>query len=165
MRNKRTRIQRNHEKIGVIQTHIKNNLRNYIIVTIIFLCGIILGVLFINNANEVQGEEISNYINEFVGKTKDNASIDYIKLFISSIKNNLSFALLLWFSGLTVIGVFVVYGAVCFKGFCIGYSAASAIATLGIKNGSIFIFSSMLLQNLILIPTIFALSISRYKAI
>lgn len=59
----------------------------------------------------------------------------------------------------------MVYGAVCFKGFCLGYSAASAIATLGIKNGSIFIFSSMLLQNIILIPTIFALSISRNKTV
>ena len=87
---------------------------------------------------------------------------------MSSIKKNLSFALLLWFAGLTVVGVFVVYGAICFKGFCLGYSVASAVATLGAKSGSIFIFSSMLLQNIILIPTIFALSISGirlYKSI
>lgn len=113
----------------------------------------------------MQSEEISGYINEFVSKTKDSANIDYIKLFANSIKTNLSLALLLWFAGLTVIGVFVVYGAICFRGFCLGYTISSIIATLGVKNGSIFILSSMLMQNIIFIPSIFALAISRNKVI
>ena len=158
MRNKRTRI--SNPKIGLIQTHINNNLKNYVIVTIIFLVGVILGVLFINNVNDTQSEEISSYINNFIEKTKDNASIDYIGLCMSSLKNNLSLAILLWFAGLTVIGVFVVYGAICFRGFCLGYSISSIVATLGIKRGSIFILSSMLPQNIIFIPTIFAIAIS-----
>lgn len=37
MQNKRTRVQRNYEKRGILQTHVANNLKNYIIVTIIFL--------------------------------------------------------------------------------------------------------------------------------
>lgn len=60
-------------------------------------------MLFINNVNEKQSEEISAYINDFVEGTKDNANMDYVKLLISSIKKNLLFALLLWFAGLTVI--------------------------------------------------------------
>lgn len=124
-----------------------------------------LGVLFVNNVNEEQGKEISSYINNFMEKTKDDANIDYIKLFISSITKNLSFALLLWLAGLTVIGIFVVYGAICFRGFCLGYTISSIVATLGMKSGSIFIFSSMLLQNIIFIPVIFALAVSRNKAI
>lgn len=65
-------------------------------------------------------------------------------------------------------GVFVVYGAVCFRGFMLGYTISSIIATLGIKGGSIFIFSYMLLQNIIFIPVLFALAISGvrlYKSI
>ncbi len=165
MQNKRTRNSRGYTKTGLIQTHIRNNIKNYFIITIVFLVGVILGVLFINNVSEAHGEEISNYINSFIDKTKDNASIDYTKLFISSINKNLSLALLLWFAGLTVIGIFVVYGAVCFRGFCLGYSISSIIATLGIKNGIIFIFSSMLLQNIIFIPAIFAIAISRNKIV
>lgn len=122
-------------------------------------------MLFINNVNEAQGQEISSYINSFVEKTKDDASIDYIKLFLSSVRKNLFLALLLWFSGLTVIGVLVVYGTICFRGFCLGYSISSIIATLGAKNGGVFIISSMLLQNIIFIPTVFALAISRNKTI
>lgn len=113
-------------------------------------------------------EEISTYINSFVEGTKSEAEVDYTKLFLSSVKNNLTLAVCLWFAGLTVIGIFFVYGLVCFRGFSLGFSISSIIATLGIKNGSIFIFSSMLLQNIIFIPTLFALAISGirlYKSI
>ncbi len=166
MQNKRPRNY--NKKIGLIQTHISNNFKYYVIVTVIFLVGVVLGVLFINNVNDNQSEEISSYINNFIERTKDNASIDYIGLCMNSLRNNLSLAFLLWFAGLTVIGVFVVYVAICFRGFCLGYSISSIIATLGTKKGSIFIASSMLPQNIIFIPTIFAIAIScirLYKSI
>lgn len=166
MQNKR--IKRNYHGRGILRTHIENNFKNYIIVTIFFLIGVIIGVLYINNVNEIEEQEISTYINDFVTKTKNSADIEYTKLFFSSIKTNLSLAVLLWFAGLTVIGIFAVYGMVCFRGFTLGYSMSSIIATLGIKNGSLFIISSMLLQNIIFIPVLFALSISGirlYKSI
>ena len=127
-----------------------------------------MGVLFINNADSNEEQEISSYINGFLEQTKSDANVDYGKLFMSSLRNNLALALLLWFAGLTVIGIFVVYGAICFRGFTLGYSISSIIATLGVKNGTAFIFSSMLLQNIIFIPIIFALAISGirlYKSI
>jgi len=84
---------------------------------------------------------------------------------MSSIKKNLLLAILLWFAGLTVVGVFVVYGLICYKGFCLGYSISSIIATLGIKKGCTFIFSSMFLQNIIFIPVIFGVAVSRNKTL
>lgn len=57
---------------------------------------------------------------------------------------------------------------VCYRGFTLGYSISCIVATLGAKNGGIFILSSMLLQNIIFIPVLFALSISGirlYKSI
>ena len=78
----------------------------------------VLGVLFINNANGIQTEKISSYIGDFLEKTKGESNIDYMGLLLTSIKQNLFLALLLWFAGLTVIGVFVVYGTICFRGFC-----------------------------------------------
>ena len=47
-------------------------------------------------------------------------------------------AFLLWFAGLTVVGIFVVYGTVCFRGFTFGYSISSVIATLGAKRRNKF---------------------------
>lgn len=87
---------------------------------------------------------------------------------MSSVKNNLSLALLLWFAGLTVIGIFASYAVVCIRGFTLGFSISSIIATLGGTKGILFIFSSMLMQNIIFIPILFALAISGirlYKSI
>lgn len=67
----------------------------------------------------MQGEEISGYIFSFLEKTKDDASIDYAGLFWTSIRQNLSLALLLWFAGLTVIGAFASYGIIAYRGFCL----------------------------------------------
>ena len=125
----------------------------------------ILGVLFINNVNETQGEEISSYISIFLEKIKDNASLDYMQIFFTSVRQNLILAVLLWFAGLTVVGVFAVYGIICFRGFCLGYSVSSIIATIGIKGGSTFVMSTMFLQNIIFIPCIFVMAISRDKII
>lgn len=130
--------------------------------------GVVAGVLFINNADDIKEEEISTYINEFVDKSKEHTEVNYTKVFMKSVKNNVFLAVGLWFAGLTVIGIFAVYGIVCFRGFSFGYSIASIIATLGVGNGSVFIFSSMLLQNIIFIPVLFALAISGirlYKSI
>ena len=124
--------------------------------------------MFINNVDQNEGQEISTYINSFIERTKGDTNINYAELFMVSIKNNLILALSLWFAGLTVIGIFVVYGVICFRGFSLGYSISSIIATLGAKSGTKFIFSSMLLQNIIFIPVLFALAISGirlYKSI
>ena len=52
-RNKRLKI------LEIISNHIMNNKKEYILVTLIFLVGIFLGVMFINNAQESQMTEIT----------------------------------------------------------------------------------------------------------
>ena len=49
----------------IIYNHIESNLRQYIIITLIFLIGLIIGVVFINNISDNQAEEIESYINSF----------------------------------------------------------------------------------------------------
>jgi len=124
--------------------------------------------MFINNVDQNESQEISTYITNFIEKTKAEQNLDYTNLFITSVKNNLVLAFALWFAGLTVIGIFALYGIICYRGFSLGYSISSIIATLGAKSGAKFILSSMLLQNIIFIPVLFAISISGirlYKSI
>ena len=65
-------IKRKVHIMDVLKTHIINNLKEYIIVLLIFLIGIFLGVMFINNAKESQKNEIQNYINTYVENSKNN---------------------------------------------------------------------------------------------
>lgn len=148
--------------------HINNNIMEYIVMIIIFFIGIILGTVYINKTDLNQKQEISSYINNFIEDTHNGSDIDFNKLLRTSIYNNLLITILLWISGLTVIGMPIVYILVSVKGFCMGYTISSIIATLGLTQGLKFILSTMLLQNIIIIPSILILAVSGiklYKAI
>ena len=140
---------------NIIIEFIKENIKTYLILTIIFFIGLTLGVIFVNNANETQANQISGYINNYQISTKE--------LLKNSIINNVGIAVLLWFLGSTVIGFPLIYVVVGYKGYCIGYTVSSVMATVGTGKGIIFIIATMLIQNIIYIPTILTLSVSGIK--
>lgn len=140
--------------------HIQNNLREYVIVTIIFLIGIIIGVIFINNISVEQKTEISNYIASFITNLKEDSNINEFALLKDSISKNCVLAIFLWFIGSTVIGMSIVYLTICFRGFCLGYTISSIVLTCGTGKGILFLISTILLQNILFIPCVIALAVS-----
>ena len=126
-------------KDGII-THIEKNLKEYIIVSIIFFIGIVIGVIFINNTSENQSMEINNYISTFVQDLKDSKNINDLALLKDSIKKNCVLAVFLWFMGATIIGTSIVYLTVCFRGFCLGYTISSVIMTLRCSGKGYYFF-------------------------
>lgn len=86
-----------------ILRYVSNNLREFFVVTIVFLIGVVLGVFFINNADEIKITEITTYINEFLNLIKQDVTIDNINLLKHSIINNISTIFVLWFAGCTVV--------------------------------------------------------------
>ena len=70
--------------LQTIITHIQNNKKQYAIVAIIFLIGLIIGVSLINN-EKISSDETSSYINEFIGNLKNNYQIDKANLLKKSI--------------------------------------------------------------------------------
>lgn len=147
----------------IISNHMYENLKSYIIVTIILLIGIVLGVIYINNINQDLANEIKEYINNFVNTLKDNYTIDKVELMKNTIISNSILVVTMWFVGSTVIGIPIVLGIIAYRGFCIGYTISAALITLGSPGGIIFSISSMLLQNLLFIPAILALGVSGIK--
>ena len=118
----------------------------------------------LNSSNAENQKDISGYINEFIQTIKNNEyQIDTKKLLINSIMSNLKLAVIIWISGSTIIGIPLVYGCLGYKGICIGYSISAIIAVLEKGKGIIFAISSMLLQNIIAIPCILALTVSSIK--
>ncbi len=149
-------------KIGnTIYQHITNNSKEYILLTLIFLIGIFLGVMFINNSQETQRGEITSYLNNFIDKLKNTEKLESAEILKTTIIENIILAITLWFFGTTVIGIPVVFGIILYRGFCLGYSIASIILTIGIGKGIIFVLISLLLQNIIFIPAIIAIGVSR----
>lgn len=162
---------RKRKKAGIkdfILRNIHDNLKSYLIVIILFIIGIVAGVIFINNTNETQGAEIQGYINNFILSLKQDYHIDKMELLKSSLWDNFILIISMWFIGSTVIGIPIVFGIVIFRGFCIGYAVSSAVAVLGVQKGIIFLLTTMFLQNIIFIPVIICMAVScirLYKSI
>ena len=114
---KRYKRKINRQYTGIINSHIQKNIREYTIGSIIFLIGILLGIAFINNLNDVQSNEITSYISNSVSILKQGNEIDKMDILKESIINNIFLVFLLWLIGSTVIGIFLVYIILCFKGF------------------------------------------------
>ncbi len=161
--NRTARKQKKNRISNVILEFIQTNSKTCLILLIIFFIGVLLGVIFVNNCKETQENQIKSYIQNFVDGIRENYQISSTKLLWNAIMKNFITALVLWFLGLTLIGVPLIYLFIGYKGYCIGFTAASIIATLGGAKGILFIASTMLLQNIIYIPIIIALATSSVK--
>ena len=143
----------------VIYNHIEKNFRNYIIISLIFLIGVLIGVIYINNISENQNNEINEYINLYINDLKGDSINDQI-LLKTSLRKNLLLILALWFAGSTVIGISIVYLAILIRGFCLGYTISVFIHFLGTWKGTGFVMSAIVLQNILFIPAIIIIGVS-----
>lgn len=148
---------------SLITKHISDNKKEYILITLIFLVGIFLGVMFINNTDEQDANEIKTYLLGFIEKLKNTEKLNNTVLLKESLKQNILLGILLWFFGTTVIGIPLVFGLIIYRGFCLGYTISTIIITMGIGKGMIFSFIILLLQNIIFIPAIIAIGVSGLK--
>ncbi len=149
--------------LEIVREHVRNNKKEYILVTLIFIIGIFLGVLFINQIQEGQKTEITSYLNNFIEKMKNIESLNHIELLKNSMGQNILLAIVLWFFGTTVIGIPIVFGLVLYRGFCLGYTIAICITIMGLPQGLLFALLLLLVQNILLIPAILALAVSGFK--
>lgn len=162
MRNKRR--YKKSKFLETIENHINQNIREYAISVLVFIIGIIIGVILLNSSNEESQRDISGYINEFINTIKNREyEIDMNKLLVKSIISNLKIAIIMWISGSTLIGIPLIYASLGYKGICVGYSISAMIAALDKSKGITVAISSMLLQNIIAIPCILALAVSSIK--
>lgn len=149
------------EIFSILKSDILNNTKAYFIIIIIFVIGIFLGVLYINQTKDKS--EIEKYINTYIDETKLIKDGNYFEELQKDIKNNTTLVLLLWFAGTTIIGIPIVLGVILFRGFCLGFTIGSCVYVLGRVKAIIFIIITLLLQNLIFIPAIMILGVSSIK--
>jgi stage II sporulation protein M len=149
--------------VKIIKEHITSNTKEYLKVAIIFLIGVILGVVFINYIQESNQIEIISYLKNFTNSLNNEYQIDTNALFKESAISNLILALVIWFIGSTVIGIPIVYLIICARGFCLGYTISAIMITYSTWKGILFSISTLLLQNIIYIPSLLALGVSGIK--
>ena len=86
MRN--TNNKNNKRILTLVTNYFIENIKIYTFVAIIFIIGIALAIVFINNLETSQRNEISTYITTFTNSLKDGYTIDKSALITSSIWKN-----------------------------------------------------------------------------
>ena len=132
---------------------------NYTVITILFL-GVISGAIFstiidLNDKNLVL-EKIELFISNI-----DTQSINSITAFKNSIITNLSYSLIIWILGMTIIGVILNIFLLYLKGFIFGFSLSSFIITYSYKGIILSvlytIFGQLLNLIVIMVLTIYSI--------
>lgn len=160
----RRKEQRKQSKIiDVLVEFVKSNIKEYIIITLVFLIGIFLGVMFVNNLEEEQKSEIITYVETYIEAFKQTDSSSNITLLQNNIKDNIILALIIWFIGSTIVGIPIVFGIIAFRGFCLGYTISGITVVFGIGKGVIFTAIALIMQNILFIPGIISLGVSALK--
>lgn len=125
----------------------------YLFLIIIFLIGLIFGSFFIVILNEEDKLMVINQIKFFFNKLKIN-EIDYLIALKNSISSNLIYIILIWLLGISVIGIPIIVFLVFMKGFIVGFSLSSIIATykiIGILGSFTYIFPHIIISSFIII--------------
>ena len=149
---------------NILIEFIKNNIKEYMIITLTFLIGIFLGVMFVNNLEEEKNVEIISYVNTYIESFEKSEQASNIKLLQNNIKDNIILTLIIWFIGSTIIGIPIVFGIIAFRGFCLGYTISSITVVFGVAKGIAFTLIAIIMQNIIFIPGIISLGVSALKA-
>lgn len=149
--------------VSILIEFVKNNIKEYFIITLIFLMGIFLGVMFINNTTYEQKMEISSYVNTYMEAFEQTTSDNNLELLQNNLSDNIILAIIMWFVGSTVVGVPIIFGIIAFRGFCLGYTISAITIVLGISKGIGFTIISIMIQNILFIPAIISLGVSSLK--
>ena len=149
----------------ILIEYIIKNKKNFIIIVTLFCIGIAIGIFSVNHSNELQKQELNEYIESLISKIKETDNVNNLNLLGLSIKQNATIILIIWFLGCTIIGGIFIYIAIIYKGFSIGYTISAMIAVLGIKQGVIISIISLLLQNIIFLPAFFLIAENRNKIV
>lgn len=154
---------KNSNFMNALKSYIKNNYKEYILASLLFVIGIFVGVMIINSSKESQISEITKFINQFIEKYKGLENINQEGLVVTSIKQNLIFAFVLWLAGTTVIGMPIVLIIILLRGTILGFTISSITVTLGPLKGILFCLISIVLHNIFYIPAILSIGVSSIK--
>lgn len=142
----------------ILKYYLKNNIVLFVVLFVVFVLGVMSGSILVNLMSDVQTNNTLTFINGFLSNV-NSTNVDASAVFSVSLSNNLKTALILIISGLTIIGMPVIFVMVFFRGLSLGFTVGFFIRELGIK-GVIFSLLSVLPQNIIIIPAIVSIGVT-----
>jgi stage II sporulation protein M len=141
-----------------IKTHITTNRNGYLFLLAAYILGISAGAFTVNGLNNMQRDELSNYIQGFL-QLFGNQSFKSSELFSLGLVQNLKMIGILWILGVTIIGLPFIFIILGIKGFITGFSSGFIISALGTR-GILFSCLALLPKEIIIVPCLIAIGVN-----
>lgn len=138
----------------------KEHLTLYVFVGVIFITGVVFGAVMVNALSLEQKQEMTRHLSHFFTSVNSGALEGGEQLtFKQSFTMHLKWIVIIWFLGLSVIGLPLILILDFIKGVLIGFTVGYLAGQLSWK-GLLFAFVSVVPQNLIIIPVLLICSVT-----
>lgn len=116
-----------------LKRKIKLNKKGILFLLGISIIGFISGVIFITVISKTDQNLVREYITSYIDNIKKN-NINYLDLFKNTFFDNISFIIIVWILGMSVIGIPINIFYYFIKAFVLGFSVTSFILTYKLKG-------------------------------
>lgn len=139
--------------------HIKDNLALYLVVFIFFLGGITAGTVTLYYLGQQQVIQLASYLDNLLKQLNNTHQIaSWYSIFYQTFINALKEIGMVWFLGLTVIGLPLIVAIIFLKGFILGFTVGFLVQQKAYQ-GIAFSLLAILPPNLLEIPALFVAAI------
>lgn len=136
--------------INLTFLHVKHHLAAYIFLFVVFIAGFITGITAIFSLGSSEALEINTFLSNLLKGLPD-ANINNALEIKNALMFNGGLLFLIWFSGLSVIGVPLILPIIFYKGYTLGFSIAF-ILSYQLAPGLLIVVFSILPQTMIFLP-------------
>lgn len=113
--------------------HFHDNFWIYVVTLLFVFIGIVLGIYSVKYINSVHSNELLSYFNNFI-KYIGNNNIEYKTVFYETVKNNIPTICIIWFLGMTLVGLPGILIIDILKGYTFGFAISFLIKSNGLKG-------------------------------
>ncbi len=146
-----------------LKLKVKIDKKLLIFLAILLLVGIAVGSIFISILNSSDQNLVTEHLNNFVNNIENN-KLDYFQVLKSNLITNISFVIVIWLLGISIIGLPIIIIMFFSKTFILGFSVGAILSvfkTKGILFGLAYIFPGQVISILFyLLLTMYAMSFS-----
>lgn len=132
-------------------THVQQHKTVYLFMSILFLTGIVFGAIIVNSMSFIQKQDLYFHLDRYFNQLIDGQLIPGKDIFKKSFFHHVKMLFLLFFLGLSVIGLPIVWILIFIKGLVVGFSVGFIVNQLGLK-GLLLATLSIAPQNVVMIP-------------
>ncbi|WP_438502683.1 stage II sporulation protein M [Alteribacter natronophilus] len=131
--------------------HVEENRSIYVFSIVLLMMGVIFGAIIVNSLSMNQRTDLFTYLTQFFGQVRQGELAAPEAMFTQSFSYYAKYLGLMWFLGLSVIGLPVILVMLFLKGLVMGFTVGFLVNQMG-TDGFLLAFAAVFPQNVLLVP-------------